>query len=913
MGFEVDEIKRRVAISTLLGTTDRRIVCPLPSHDDKHPSCNVNHREGLWHCHACGEGGDIFSLLEKRDRLTFLEALKQLAEMAGVQLGKPGADYQAEREASQCIQQARRVAVDYYHKTLMSHEAGLSYWHGRGLSLDTIAKMHLGWSDGKLTDHLQANGLPSGLTMADFVAAGVLVQKGACYEDYFDIRLILPLEVRGQVVNITGRQTDWSRHTVKYKHLAGVEMPHFYNEDAIGRTVWLFEGHPDTLTGIEVGLPAVGVVGTSGMQHPERLSHCQQVYICADNDVAGQKAAEKWAKAILKHNAKADIRFVALPEGVKDFNDYIKASLGEPLQANMEALQNNALSIVQWKIKQLDNTDDLSDLWPYLQPMTESDREIALGEVKKRLPAIGKASLRSDFKAWLKREESRLFADKTNKITGVNYAPKTRRYLNVDFQFLEKAATAHICTYGDVQIMDADENVSTVTSPILLQSTIQREQNGYTPAQFILDPRCPMAEPVTGIEVGSKTLPIHSVRTRWRDSSITLFLEGKHPPVNTHHLVQRIVTLLRRYIWYPNQANYELLAFWAIGTYMARLFDSYPYLSIQGMRGTGKSTALEMLEALCFNAITSVNSSIASTFRLIESTFPTWIRDEAEQFNKKTPENEDEISILNSGYKKGGLAWRMGSSPNGAMDQLTSFEVFSPKVFAGINILNETLLDRSILIKAQRKPRGVQGQIADFNQERHQWEAECVEIRDSIYPWMLTRFLDARDAFSAIPTIDTIANRERELWLPLLALAFMADEDAGQDHTDKNAYYMKIQVVAAEKAIEKQQIQRESPSDPSVVLEVLMQVIKNNDVAMVSNHPHWYPVRDMASKVSSILKEEVGLKYEFSSRQFTRVLEQTGVIESRAKQVKDIKTMYKSAVCVHINNEVLGHVIETLS
>jgi DNA primase len=100
---EIDQIKRLVSLAQLVGTHEKRISCPLPGHNDESPSCDLDHDENLWHCKACDIGGDIFSLLMHRDRKTFREALQELAEVAGVELGRKGPEFEKERDRQESI------------------------------------------------------------------------------------------------------------------------------------------------------------------------------------------------------------------------------------------------------------------------------------------------------------------------------------------------------------------------------------------------------------------------------------------------------------------------------------------------------------------------------------------------------------------------------------------------------------------------------------------------------------------------------------------------------------------------------------------------------------------------------------------------------------------------------------------
>lgn len=902
MKNQADEIKRLVPISSLLNTHEKRIHCPV--HKDKSPSCEVNHVEGLWNCFGCGEGGDQISLLMKRDRLSFKDALKQLADMAGVSLDN-SKEAQQRWEAQQRQQAARRFAVDYYHAELLETQGGLNYLEGRGISLETMQKMKLGWSgEAKLTTVL-AESMPEGLTIDDFIAAGLVARTadGNRLYDYFDTRIIFPLITRGKVFNVSGRVTDFSKdQKQKYKHLRGEDITCFYNEDALDKVIWLFEGHSDTLAGIEVGLPAVGVIGTSGMTRPDKLARCEEIYVCPDNDEAGKKAADKWAEAILHHNPSVKLYFVVLPGGCKDFNDWVCANRGKHLAEAFEVLRGAAKGLLDYKISQLGNSDDLVKVWPFIEALSDLQREGIYKKIKMQLPALGVTNLRKEFKTWKLNKDLAVLSD-SSKIVEINFKPRSVNYLNVSFTF-NSPATAHICLWGEVKRLDGDGKELLQSEPVLIRSTVIPEREGYEAEMVpVLD---------SGLQVTQSMIPEKSiVQGRWSDASVQRFLSGKAQPLPTSELVGKIAGLFRKYIWYGSEANYEILAFFILGTYVARLFEVYPYLVFNGLMATGKSNAMALLHRLCFNAVEAASSSVSSTYRSIESSFTTWIRDEAEDFNRKTPEREEEFTILNAGYKYGAKARRTGKNANGQMIQ-EEFDLFSPKVFGGINVLNPVLMSRGIVIKSHRAPREIVKQMPRMVQFRKQWEAEADALRDEIYTWTMTRFARVKEIFEGYPPVDEIVDREWEIWLPLLTLAFLADEETPAGADPENNFSRRMLAVAIDKGREKKQAKDEESFEIKV-LELIVLLLADDQLCWANiDQPHWYAVTDITKKINESFKEQGYAKWDVSSRKLTRILEQTQVISNRLEQVKDIRTSGKTKLCVYLIQEAIQKAISNL-
>ncbi|MCL6644197.1 MAG: hypothetical protein K6U88_04310 [Dehalococcoidia bacterium] len=177
----VDAIKRQVDLVAYIGRftplqksgRSYRGLCPF--HTEKTPSFYVFPERGTWRCFgACGEGGDLFTFVEKRENVDFRGALRILAAEAGIQLHEDDPKRRSHIERLAAIVSA---AVGFYERQLREPEGveALDYLVGaRGLSPETVAAWHLGWApDG--WHHLRDFLLNRGYTVPDMVAAGVLV------------------------------------------------------------------------------------------------------------------------------------------------------------------------------------------------------------------------------------------------------------------------------------------------------------------------------------------------------------------------------------------------------------------------------------------------------------------------------------------------------------------------------------------------------------------------------------------------------------------------------------------------------------------------------------------------------------------------------------------------------------------
>lgn len=903
MALLFDEVKRLVSMADLVGNK-KRIQCPVPSHEDKKPSCDVDHVKNLWHCKGCDKGGSVIDYVMVKDNLDKGQAIKQLADKAGIDLKKYNRVETPEqiekRDQAARIQEALTFAVNYYHNVLLSHEAGKNYWRNRGIGQQTIERFKMGWSDGQLLTAAAA----SGFTAEILELAGLATKDDrGLHQDWFDIRLIIPMfDSRGQVANITGRKTDFSRLSSKYIHLKGSKLEGIFNPSGLNsKEIWLFEGHPDTITAAQMGLPAVGVVGTSGLVDAKPVAMTEAVYIVPDNDEPGRRAADRWAEKILHVNPACHVYLVQLPPEINDFNDWYLAHTVDTKNA-MDELKASAVGLVEYKISLLKNSDDLGSIWPLLgsPSMTELKREAYFNQIRKRLPGVGVTVLRNDFKNWKANTQN---PNKTRQMTADNVIFEEQALLNANIDFLiesDGSAMGLVTLHAKTNIEDENGQTVQVEEPV---SIFAKQAPGELLPEFYL------SSPV-GVYPSSIPEKI-AVQGRWSSRSIKQLLDGGGSPALENQLVDRIATLFKTYIWYENTVNYEVLAYFVMSTYAARLFNVVPYLSITGVKGSGKSNTLELLNLLCFNSQKAINSSLAATFRLIESSFITWIRDEAEQFNQITDENRDELCILNDGYKKGGKVNRVEKNAAGQMS-IRSYHIYSPKIFGGINLLNATLQDRSISIDAFRAPAEVIKDMPNMMQSLRKIEAEAAAIRDELYTWVMCRFKPVYDEFVNYPSVFDVHNRDWELYLPLFTIAALADTAAGHDVDTPSTYTNRLFEFMRDSL----EVKKHSEQDDSIdirTLEAIYAGIQTLELLPVSSlHLDYYSTSEIATYVEKELKKEgvIFTNWSMTPKKVVRILKQYSIIGKNIEDSKGIKINHKLIRCVKLVAEMFPEAIK---
>ena len=291
-------------------------LCPF--HDDKKPSFSVHPQKDIARCFACMDKAvDVFGFIMKVENLSFVEAVRFLADRKAIKLpdfteeDKQIVEKQKERE------QILAETVDFYHRKLMSamDSGGVEYLRLKGLSQDMMKQFQLGLAcNGGLIGHL----LNKGFNEGECIETGVVTVRNGKVEDFFISAVVFPIVVRSRVVSLTGRILSEDAPN-KFMHLRG-EISYLFNEDALygADEVIICEGPVDTITAVQYGYTAVGVLGAQAFKESylPKFNGIDNVYACLDNDEGGWLGVRR-----LDEIFRGDIKIIKLPEGM-DLNDY---------------------------------------------------------------------------------------------------------------------------------------------------------------------------------------------------------------------------------------------------------------------------------------------------------------------------------------------------------------------------------------------------------------------------------------------------------------------------------------------------------------------------------------------------------------------------------------------------------------
>ena len=395
-------------------------LCPF--HDEKTPSFSVDPDRQFYHCFGCGVGGNVFKFIQEIDRVTFVEAVKFLAERTGIALPERSGPSREEDAAADELYRANDLAQKYFHHLLLNDEVGASartYLQIRGLTDETIEHFGLGYAPPEWDALLKVAGR-RGLSPQILERAGLALPRstGSGHYDRFRDRIAFP------IANLSNRTIAFGARALQPdqepKYLNSPETPIYHKgrvlyglsetRDVIRRqdAVLVVEGYMDLISLAQIGIQHV--VATSGTALTE--DHCRllarfarQVVLLFDGDAAGSTAAMRALEVLL--GAGIDARVVSLPSE-HDPDTFVQKHGPDALLKRAE----NAQSVLDFYLEQLAQQYDLSSVEgkgravetfkPLIaklnKPQEAVRRDLLLREVAQRL-SVDEQALRHEVQA----------------------------------------------------------------------------------------------------------------------------------------------------------------------------------------------------------------------------------------------------------------------------------------------------------------------------------------------------------------------------------------------------------------------------------------------------------------------------------------------------------------------------------
>lgn len=363
-------------------------LCPF--HGEKSPSFTVSPSKQFFHCFGCGAHGTAVGFLMEHRGLGFVDAVRELAQQAGMTVPEGPADAAQATGRLKALADLLQRAADHYRHCLKGSAAAIEYLKGRGLRGATAARFALGFSPDEW------NGLAAAFTAYDdpqLVEAGLVISSEGRRYDRFRGRVMFPIRNRrGWVIGFGARSLDGSEP----KYLNSPETPLFHKgrelyglfeaQEAIRRKrrVVVCEGYLDVIQLAQAGFEeTVAALGTAVTSHHvgELLRLAEHVIFAFDGDAAGRKAARRALEAALPVLADTHrIDFLLLPEG-EDPDSLVRSHGPDAFAAEL----GRALPLSRWFIRSLSDGKDLG---------TAEGRAALLAESKPLVSSMQAGALR---------------------------------------------------------------------------------------------------------------------------------------------------------------------------------------------------------------------------------------------------------------------------------------------------------------------------------------------------------------------------------------------------------------------------------------------------------------------------------------------------------------------------------------
>ena len=340
---DIDEVRQRVNIADIVGqyvtlktagAGSMKGLCPF--HDERSPSFHVRPQAGFYHCFGCGEGGDVFTFLQKMDHLSFQETVERLAGVIGYPLSYEEGGKAADTSNRTRLLAANALAEEFFRAQLVTPDAevGRVFLGERGFDALAAERFGVGYAP-KSYDALSKHLTAAGFTVPEILEAGLVSQGDRGIYDRFRGRLVWPIrDVSGSTIGFGARKLHDDDQGPKYLNTPETPVYHksrvLYGLDLAkrdisrNRQVVIVEGYTDVMACHLAGITtAVATCGTAfGADHVSVVRRVLgdsddpaqatkgEVIFTFDPDEAGQKAA---SRAFAEESRFAAQTFVAVP------------------------------------------------------------------------------------------------------------------------------------------------------------------------------------------------------------------------------------------------------------------------------------------------------------------------------------------------------------------------------------------------------------------------------------------------------------------------------------------------------------------------------------------------------------------------------------------------------------------------
>lgn len=821
----IEQIKERLSIVDLVAESFEVTGRGRTRSTKEHDSLILWPETNTWHWYSRGIGGDVIDWWQHIHRTDFAEALRTLADKAGVVLRPLTPDEQQDHDHRKAHQRVLEIAAAHYHRTLTDHPAAADayiYAASRGWTDETIRRERIGYVLPTSGDNtaLSTEGwidLATQLRQADLLdhptAKAVLSIPGGM--------LVYVHQRGGRVEYLSGRSVEGKRHY----NLPGDKViyhnsPATIDTDDEPSTVHvLVEGQADAIALGQYGIEATALCAldpTNGVL-PGGITH-----VALDNDKPGRKAALDLALKI-----SPTIGVVTWPTNARNLHD--------------------EHGFVQIK--------DAGDLVQTALTRDEIHDQISAAPPALFLLARTAAKERDEGKrVEIQRQVLDAFTQ-LDDLTQTNLKPRLAKALDVGVQQLGRLIKARNSENGEGNSPERYEySAGDYIGGILFEQCVQWQPDGRGISFYMVRQPNGKIEKKTSVDVGGITYLPHPPEAALIHRKMVLFPELATDYGDQRQLLNDVQNFIHTYLdvdpFYEKLASYYILFSW-----LYDLFETLPYLRAIGDYGTGKSRFLSVFGSISFRPMfTAGATTVSPIFRIIDMFRGTLIIDEADFSNSDT--ESEMIKIINLGYdKRQGYVLRSEKDPNVEGGYYpAAFYVYGPKIMATRKEFQDKATESRCLTKRMSSARP-RPDIPYILQEDF-WQA-AQEIRNKLLMYRLKSHRPIR--------IDmALADRSIEPRLNQVIMALKATID-DQDMTDEISRFMS--------AYNNELIGKRGQTLPALVLQAVVH-IWHNGADMYGNRD--LTMKGIATKVQEYIDEwDPGEK--ITARRVTEILGELGL------------------------------------
>ena len=832
--------------SQVTGADVRVNPCPFCGHNDCYTVGEATH------CFSCSEKGTNIGMFLKYKGKK--EGILQLEEFAKLKYPR---DNSPENKKYARIQEIRSIAVEFYHKKLMTLEERYEYNNShltpleyqlkvRGHKEESMLAFKVMFSYGyfKLRDELKHIGFSDD----EIKEAKIWFPEGLFVYPYIH-------PTTGDIVRFNAKNP----FKVHYKDKevkgfsVGFKFPMFSPRFSFKRDCEVVEGENDLITLYENGYANSACIGGSiGEESVEIFNKCEsKIFTIFDNDEAGEKYFQLF-DSFLPHK---DVRKVVFTKEYNDPDDLLRYSDIDlkALESKAEFTPTKEYKISHkgdfWKIENRSKilTFEITSTGKHNSPVGIANYYI-LKEDKMELDDREEGKSLSDLKAKMKPFKFILsdyitlfFNDKLEEkslndlVYVYKYTNQKGRVLRLIAKLIykldekEKEEVVNdlkvklggeltdviLKEINDLVNCDLLDKLSFIPSMRVSQYFNLSNNDAYVyfsrqakdgeaikripyllrndGHQIRLD-LYKRSDPQCLILIDSKYELRQEVPTTISDPMEVSLLEDYanrysngdvgDEEINPGKIIVEIEDFVRKFYYFKDGVFYKLLALYIYSTYFYEMMNSFPYLLLNGEKGSGKSTLDKVLHQLCFNAKLAVNISEASMFRMVANEGGTLILDEIENMTSRSKNADNGLAqCLKAGYKRAGNTYRINMEAN----RVEGFDLYGPKVISNVFGVDDILEDRCVVLNTYR----VNAEERVKLDSPQRYERECMlEIRE----------LTSRCCLSALKYFQTLGKilespkakiktavdaRSQELFTSLAAVAMFVDWFILGDETKK--------------------------------------------------------------------------------------------------------------------------------